>query len=161
MKSDDNGGMTAQEHGSGYGPSKWQWVSDQVAEYEASGGERANTLLDTGIAIIVMTTQGHKSGLIRKVPLMRVELEGEYAIIASKGGARENPGWFHNLVADPNVRIQDGPAALDFVVRPVTGTERDEWFARGVDIYPPYADYQVSATEHGREIPVFVATRMD
>ena len=91
-----------------YGPSKWGWVATQVEEFEASGGKRANTLLDTGLAIIVMTTVGHKSGLIRKVPLMRVEQGGEYAIIASKGGAGEHPGWYHNLVADPNVKIQDG-----------------------------------------------------
>jgi len=143
---------------SAYGPSTWQWVADQVAEYEASGGTSAGTLLDTGIPIIVMTTRGHKTGLIRKVPLMRVEHDGEYAIIASKAGAPEHPGWYHNLVADPKVSIQDGPEALDFVVRPVSGPERDKWFTRGVAVYPPYADYQISADEHDREIPVFVAT---
>jgi len=143
-----------------YGPSKWQWVADQVTEYEASGGELANTLLDTGIPIIVISTIGHKSGLIRKVPLMRVEHDGRYGIIASKAGAPKHPGWFHNLVADPHIKIQDGAVAVDFVVEQVSGPERDEWYARGVAVYPPYADYQVSASEHGREIPVFVATPM-
>jgi len=141
-----------------YGPSKWGWVATQVEEFEASGGMRANTLLDTGLAIIVMTTVGHKSGLIRKVPLMRVEQGGEYAIIASKGGAGEHPGWYHNLVADPNVKIQDGADRGNFTVRQVSGDERAEWFERGVAAYPPYADYVVSAAEHDREIPVFVAT---
>ncbi len=141
-----------------YGPSKWQWVADQVAEYEASGGSKANTLLDTGIPIIVITTIGHRSGLVRKVPLMRVEHDGEYALIASKGGAAEHPGWFHNLLADPSIKLQDGSEAIDYKVRRVHGPERDEWYARGVDVYPPYADYRVSASKHGREIPVFVAT---
>jgi len=142
-----------------YGPSKWQWVADQVTEYETSGGAAANTLLDTGIPIIVITTIGHKSGLVRKVPLMRVEHGGEYAIIASKGGAAEHPGWFHNLMADPSIKLQDGPEALDFTVRRVDGSERNKWYSRGVAVYPPYADYEVSASGHGRQIPVFVASR--
>ena len=96
-----------------YEPSTWQWVADQAAAYEASGGTEANTLRDTGIPIIVMTTVGHKTGKVRKVPLMRVEHEGEYAIIASKGGAPAHPGWYHNLVADPHVMIQDGPEPFD------------------------------------------------
>ena len=92
-----------------YGASTWDWVAEQVEAYEASGGAEANTLRDTGIPIIVMTTIGHKSGLVRKVPLMRVEHEGSYALIASKGGAPANPGWYHNLVANPTVLVQDGP----------------------------------------------------
>ena len=141
-----------------YEPSSWGWVADQVAEYEASGGERANTLMDTGIPIIVMTTVGHKTGKIRKVPLMRVEHGGEYAIIASKAGMPNHPGWYHNLVADSNVSIQDGPEPRSFTVRELDGDERAEWYARGVAVYPDYADYEVSAAEHGRVIPVFVAT---
>jgi deazaflavin-dependent oxidoreductase (nitroreductase family) len=142
----------------GYGPSSWDWVAEQVTEYEASGGERANTLMDTGLPIIVMTTVGHKSGLVRKVPLMRVEHDGEYAVIASKAGMPTHPGWFHNLVADPNVTIQDGADAVAFRVREVAGDERAQWYARGVEAYPPYADYEVSAAEHDRVIPVFVAS---
>jgi deazaflavin-dependent oxidoreductase (nitroreductase family) len=141
-----------------YGPSSWEWVADQVRDYEASGGAEANTLMDTGLPIIVVTTMGHKSGLVRKVPLMQVEHEGEYAIIASKAGMPHHPGWYHNLVADPNVAIQDGAEAKPFTVREVQGEERDAWYARGVAAYPPYADYQVSATEFGRTIPVFVAS---
>ena len=141
-----------------YEPSTWGWVADQVAEYEASGGERANTLMDTGIPIIVMTTVGHKSGKIRKVPLMRVEHEGEYALVASKAGMPDHPAWYANLLADANVKVQDGPEPGDYTVREVGGDERDEWYARGVSVYPDYADYEVSAAEHGRVIPVFVAT---
>ena len=141
-----------------YVPSTWQWVADQVEEYEASGGTRANTLRDTGIPIIVMTTVGHKTGAVRKVPLMRVEHDGEYAIIASKGGAPSHPGWYHNLVADSNVQIQDGPAPDDYTVRLVTGDERAAWYARGEAVFPPYTEDAEKAGAADREIPVFVAT---
>lgn len=141
-----------------YVPSTWQWVADQVEEYEASGGTRANTLRDTGIPIIVMTTVGHRTGAVRKVPLMRVEHDGEYAIIASKGGAPAHPGWYHNLVADQNVQIQDGPAPGPYTVRLVTGDERAEWYTRGEAVFPPYTEYAQKAAEANREIPVFVAT---
>jgi deazaflavin-dependent oxidoreductase (nitroreductase family) len=141
-----------------YEPSPWEWVADQVAEYEASGGERANTLADTGIPIIVVTTMGHKSGKTRKFPLMRVEHAGDYALIASKGGNPTHPGWYYNLMAERIVAIQDGPAPVDYEVREVSGDERAEWYARGTAVYPPYEEYQVAATGHGREIPVFVAT---
>jgi deazaflavin-dependent oxidoreductase (nitroreductase family) len=140
-----------------YEPSKWDWVADQAAAYEASGGTEANTLRDTGMPIIVMTCRGHKSGKIRKVPLMRVEHEGEYAIIASKGGRPENPGWYHNIVADPNVLIQDGPEPFETTLRLVDGEERAAWWERAVAAYPPYADYEVSAAEHDRVIPVFIS----
>ena len=140
-----------------YEASTWDWVAEQVAEYEASGGERANTLMETGIPIIVTTMVGHKSGKIRKVPLMRVEHNGEYALIASKGGMPEHPGWYHNVTADPNIKVQDGPEPRDYTVREVTGDERDEWYARGVAVYPDYADYEVSAAEHDRVIPVLIA----
>ncbi len=142
-----------------YAPSTWDWVAEQVAEYEASGGSRANTLLDTGIPIIVMTTVGHKTGKVRKVPLMRVEHDGEYEIVASKAGMPHHPGWYHNLVADPNVTIQDGSEPLDYTVRRIEGDERAVWWDRGVSVYPPYAEYALSAGEVGRVIPVFVASR--
>jgi len=137
----------------------WKWAIDQATEYEASGGTRGNTLFDTGIPIIVMTTVGHKTGKIRKVPLMRVEHDGAYGIIASKGGNATHPGWFHNLMADSKVTIQDGPEPLPFEVRLLSGSERAEWFDRGAAVYPPYREYEVAATQHDREIPVFVATR--
>ena len=140
-----------------YEPSPAQWVRDQVAEYESSGGTRANTLRDTGQPIVIFTTRGKRSGKVRKTPVMRVEHEGEYALVASKGGAPENPVWYYNLVAYPNdVMLQDGPEPFDVVVRQISGDERARWWARAVLAFPPYAEYQVKTT---REIPVFVASR--
>ncbi len=141
-----------------YEPSTWGWVSDQVAKYEASGGTEANTLMDTGMPIIVTTMMGHKSGKVRKVPLMRVEHEGEYALIASKGGAPAHPGWYYNLLETDEIELQDGPAPGVYTIREVDGDERAVWYARGEAVYPPYTDYAVSATEAGRTIPVFVAS---
>src|SRR6201996_2434863 len=116
-----------------YEPSTWEGVRDQVAEYEASGGKRANMLADTDMPIIVVTTRGAKSGKLRKNPVMRVEHGGEYALVASKGGAPENPEWFHNLVAHPDeVTIQDGPAPFAVTVRQVDGDEKASWWARAV-----------------------------
>jgi F420H(2)-dependent quinone reductase len=138
-----------------YVPSPQQWVRDQVETYERTGGREANTLFDTGMPIIVVTTRGHRTGAIRKIPLMRVEHDGEYALVGSQGGAPKDPVWVHNLRADPTgVMVQDGPEPWDAEVREVTGQERDEWWERAVAAYPPYADYQ-AATE--RQIPVFVA----
>jgi deazaflavin-dependent oxidoreductase (nitroreductase family) len=138
-----------------YVPSPSQSVRDQVAAYEASGGREANTLLDTGLPIIIVTTRGNKSGTIRKTALMRVEHDGEYALVASMGGAPKNPVWYYNLVADPTaVAIQDGPEPFDAVVRQVSGDEYAQWWERAVAAYPPYAEYQ-ERTE--RLIPVFMA----
>ena len=140
-----------------YEPSPHKWVRDQVAEYEASDGERANTLGDTGLPIVVVTTRGNKTGKLRKTPLMRVEHDGEYALVASQGGAPTHPVWFHNLKADPEaVTIQDGPEPFDVSVREVSGDERAAWWERAVAAYPPYAEYQEKTD---REIPVFVARR--
>lgn len=136
-----------------YGPSTWEWVADQAAEYEASNGRQANTLRDTGLPIIVMTTVGHKTGLVRKVPLMKVEHEGIYAIVASKGGAVNHPGWYHNLLADPTVLIQDGPEPFETTVRLANGGERAEWWDRSVAAFSPYAEYQEKTD---REIPLFL-----
>ena len=139
-----------------YEPSSWDWVREQVEEYEASGGTRANTLRDTGLPVVIITTRGHKSGKIRKFPLMRVEHDGEYALVASMGGAPKNPQWYGNLVADPGaLMIQDGPEPRDYVAREVDGDERAEWWERAVAAYPPYAEYQEKTD---RVIPVFVAT---
>ncbi len=140
-----------------YEPSPAQWVREQVEEYERSGGQRANTLRDTGLPVVIVTTRGHRTGKIRKFALMRVEHEGQYALVASKGGAPEHPEWYHNLKAGPTaVMVQDGPQAHDFVVREVTGEERDLWWERAVAAYPPYAEYQQRTS---RVIPVLVATR--
>jgi deazaflavin-dependent oxidoreductase (nitroreductase family) len=140
-----------------YEPSPSGWVRDQVEAYEASGGQKANTLLDTGLPIIIVTTRGNKSGKIRKTPLMRVEHDGEYALVASQGGAPKHPVWYWNLKADPTaVMIQDGPEPFAAVVREVEGDERAAWWERAVAAYPPYADYQVK-TE--RQIPLLVARR--
>jgi deazaflavin-dependent oxidoreductase (nitroreductase family) len=140
-----------------YEPSPAQWVRDQVAQYENSGGARANTLLDTGLPIIIVTTRGNRSGKVRKTPVMRVEHDGEYALVASKGGAPDNPVWYNNLLAHPDdVMLQDGNEPFDVVVRRVSGDERARWWDRAVQAYPPYAEYQVKTS---REIPVFVASR--
>ncbi len=140
-----------------YEPSPWEWVRTQVETYERTGGREANTLLDTGLPIVIVTTRGKRSGKLRKTPLMRVEHDGEYALVASMGGAPKHPVWYHNLKADPDaVTIQDGPEPFDATVREVTGEERDVWWRRAVDAYPPYAEYQ---DKTDRTIPVFVATR--
>jgi deazaflavin-dependent oxidoreductase (nitroreductase family) len=140
-----------------YVPSTAKWVRDQVAEYEASGGQRANTLGDTGLPVIIVTSRGSKSGKIRKWALMRVEYDGEYALVASKGGAPEHPVWYYNLQADPDaVMIQDGPEPFDAHVRELSGEERARWWERAVKAYPPYAEYQEKTD---RQIPVFLATR--
>lgn len=140
-----------------YVPSTSQWVRDQVEAYEASGGQQANTLGDTGLAVIIVSSVGNKSGKVRKTPLMRVEHDGEYALIASMGGAPKHPVWYFNLKADPEaVQIQDGFQPFDVQVRELSGEERAIWWERAVLAFPPYADYQ-ERTE--RLIPVFVASR--
>jgi deazaflavin-dependent oxidoreductase (nitroreductase family) len=147
-------GMTLQGE---YVPSPAQWVREQVETYERTGGQQANTLLDTGLPVIIVTMRGNKSGKVRKVALMRVAHNGEYALVASKGGAPEHPVWYYNLKATPDeVTIQDGPEPFAAEVREVTGEERAAWWERAVAAYPPYAEYQ---TKTDREIPVFVAAR--
>lgn len=138
-----------------YAPSTSSWARKQAEEFEATDGAKANTL--RGRPIIVLTTLGVKSGKLRKTALMRVEHDGEYALVASMGGAPTHPVWYHNLTADPTaVMIQDGPEPFDAVVREVTGDERAAWWERAVAAYPPYAEYQ-QKTE--RLIPVLVASR--
>jgi len=139
-----------------YEPSALGWVRDQVEAYEASGGTQANTLRDTGIPVIIVTMRGAKSGKVRKIALMRVEHDGDYALVASYGGAPSHPVWYHNLVADPDaVQVQDGPAPFDVTVREVTGDERAAWWDRAVAVFPNYAEYQAKT---GRQIPVLVAS---
>jgi F420H(2)-dependent quinone reductase len=140
-----------------YAPSPSQWVRDQVEEYESSGGTRGTTLRDTGLPVVIMTMKGNKSGKIRKVPVMRVEHDGEYLLVASMGGAPTNPVWYYNLVADPgNISLQDGPDKFDVTVRELEGDERAQWWERAVAAFSPYAEYQ-RKTE--RRIPVLLATR--
>jgi deazaflavin-dependent oxidoreductase (nitroreductase family) len=134
-----------------YEPSPAQWVRDQVDLYERSGGTEGTTL--RGLPVIVLTTRGAKSGKIRKSPLMRVEHDGRYAAVASLGGAPQHPVWYHNVVADPHVELQDGPVKQDMTAREVTGDEKAEWWARAVAAFGDYADYQ---RKTDREIPVFV-----
>jgi F420H(2)-dependent quinone reductase len=139
-----------------YEPSPAQWVRDQVELYERTGGAEGNTLRETGLPIIVVTTLGVKSGKIRKIPLMRVEHNGDYALVASKGGAPAHPVWYYNLKDNSGpIEIQDGPAPAEYDVREVSGDERATWWERAVAAYPPYAEYQAK-TE--REIPVFIAS---
>jgi len=140
-----------------YEPSPWEWVRTQVERYEASGGREANTLLDTGMPVIIVTTRGNKSRKLRKTALMRVEHDGEYLLVASMGGAPKNPVWYYNLEADPDaVTIQDGPEPFDATVRELHGDDRTEWWDRAVAAYPPYAEYQEKTD---RIIPIFVASR--
>jgi len=139
-----------------YVPSAAQWVRDQVEAYERSGGQQANTLRETGLPIVVVTMRGNKTGKVRKIALMRVEHNGEYALVASKGGAPKHPVWYNNLLANPEeVTIQDGAEPFAVRVREMIGQERVEWWERAVKAYPPYAEYQTRTT---REIPVFLAT---
>jgi len=148
--------MTAMSLDGEYEPSSWDWVRQQVATYEGSAGIEGTTLLDSGLPVVIVTMRGRQSGKIRKAPVMRVEHDGRYAIVASKGGDPHHPGWYHNLRADPeHVRLQDGPQVFDVTVRELDGEERREWWDRAVAAYPPYAEYQ-AATE--RRIPVLLAT---
>ena len=140
-----------------YEPSTWDWVREQVEAYERSGGTEGNTLLDTGLPIVVVTSRGAQSGKLRKNPVMRVEHEGQYALVASKGGDPANPAWYANTVADPVVEIQDGPMPLEYAVRELEGEERNLWWERAVAAYPPYAEYQENTS---RVIPVLLATRL-
>ncbi|MFE0876362.1 nitroreductase family deazaflavin-dependent oxidoreductase [Streptomyces smyrnaeus] len=134
-----------------YEPSPEQWVRDQVELYERSGGTEGTTM--RGMPVVVLTTKGAKSGKVRKTPLMRVEHGGKYAVVASLGGAPTHPVWYHNVVADPRVELQDGPVRQDMTAREVTGEEKAVWWKRAVEAYPDYADYQ---RKTDREIPVLV-----
>jgi deazaflavin-dependent oxidoreductase (nitroreductase family) len=140
-----------------YVPSPADWVRDQVDAYERTGGREANTLRDTGLPVVIVTMRGNRSGNVRKVALMRVEHDGEYALVASKGGAPTHPVWYYNLNGHPDeVAVQDGPEPFDAQVRELSGAERAEWWRRAVAAYPPYAEYQEKTD---REIPVFLASR--
>jgi F420H(2)-dependent quinone reductase len=138
-----------------YEPSTAKWVRDQVERYERTGGREANTLRDTGLPVVIFTTRGARSGTLRKIPLMRVEHDGNYAMVASQGGASKHPSWYFNLTADPTaLTVQDGPETVDAVARELSGDERETWWRRAVQAYPPYASYQ---RRTNRLIPVFLA----
>lgn len=139
-----------------YAPSTSEWARAQAEAYERSGGAEAGDL--RGIPIIVLTSVGAKSGKLRKTPLMRVEHDGEYAIVASKGGAPAHPVWYYNLLADPHVELQDGAVRRDYTARELSGDERAIWWDRAVAAYADYADYQ---TRTDRLIPVFLLTPIE
>ena len=139
-----------------YVPSPAQWVREQVEEYEGSGGTSGTTM--RGMPVIIVTTRGARSGKVRKVPLMRVEHDGEYAAVASQGGAPKNPTWYLNLVADPHVEVRDGTVSRAMTAREITGEEKAIWWERCVAAFPDYAGYQAKTD---REIPVFVLTPTD
>lgn len=134
-----------------YAPSSQQWVRDQVEEYEGSGGTKGTTL--KGVPVVVVTSMGATSGKLRKNPVMRVEHDGRYAAVASKGGAPAHPDWYRNLVAHPLVEVQDETTKGDYLARLLQGEEREQWWQRAVEVWPDYAEYQ---TKTDREIPLFV-----
>jgi deazaflavin-dependent oxidoreductase (nitroreductase family) len=139
-----------------YEPSAASWAREQVEQYESSGGTQGTEL--NGKPVIILTSIGARSGKVRKTPLMRIEHDGEYAVVASQGGAPKHPVWYYNLVADPHVELQDGPVKRDYQAREAQGAEREEWWQRAVAAWPDYAEYQTKTT---RVIPVFVLTPTD
>ena len=136
-----------------YEPSAASWARDQVELYERSGGTQGTEL--SGRPVIILTSVGAQTGKIRKTPLMRVERDGEYAVVASLGGAPKNPVWYYHLTANPHVELQDGAVKKDYQAREVSGAERAAWWERAVATWPDYASYAERTT---RTIPVFVLT---
>jgi F420H(2)-dependent quinone reductase len=127
------------------------WVRDQTEKIFETGTTESVDI--KGSPVILLTTRGVKSGKLRKVPLMRVEHDGNYAIVASLGGAPKHPVWYHNVKAESHVELQDGTETNDYRAREVTGEEKAVWWERAVAAYPDYADYQLKTD---RQIPVFV-----
>jgi deazaflavin-dependent oxidoreductase (nitroreductase family) len=138
-----------------YVPTTHDQVRAQVEEYEASGGTRGTTV--EGFPVVLLTTMGVKSGKLRKSPVMRVEHEGVYAAVASRGGEPRHPDWYFNIKANPHLELQDGPVKRDMLARETEGDERELWWERAVTAYPQYAEYQRMTT---RQIPVFVLERL-
>jgi deazaflavin-dependent oxidoreductase (nitroreductase family) len=139
-----------------YAPSTSGWARVQAELVEATNGAEGGEM--KGMPVIVLTSVGAKTGMLRKTALMRVEHEGEYAVVASLGGAPKHPVWYFNLVKNPHVELQDGAEKTDYVAREVTGAEKAVWWDRAVAAYPPYADYQKSTD---RQIPVFVLSQQE
>jgi len=136
-----------------YEPSTSDWARENAELYMSSGGTAGTEL--KGKPVILLTTVGAKTGKLRKTPLMRVEYDGHYAVVASLGGAPKNPVWYHNIVAHPRVELQDGTQMGEYEAREVSGDEKATWWERAVAVWPDYADYQCKTD---REIPVFVLT---
>ena len=136
-----------------YEPSSFDFAASQVETIEGSGGTEGT--LNQGKPVVVLTTVGAKSGKLRKAPLMRVEHDGEYAVVASLGGAPKHPVWYYNLTANPHVELQDGPDKRDYQAREVHGDEYDVWFDRAAEAWPDYREYQKKTT---RKMPIFVLT---
>jgi F420H(2)-dependent quinone reductase len=136
-----------------YEPSTSDWARENAEEYMASGGSEGTEL--KGRPVILLTSIGAKTGKIRKTPLMRVEHGGEYAVVASLGGAPKNPVWYYNIKANPQVELQDGTESKDYEAREVFGDEKAQWWERAIAAWPDYAEYQ---TKTDRQIPVFVLT---
>ncbi len=134
-----------------YEPSPSQWVRDQVELYENSNGTEGTTL--RGVPVIIVTTRGVRSGKLRKVPLMRIEHNGNYLAVASQGGSLKNPVWYFNLLADPEVEVRDHDTVVDRRARELTGEEKAAWWKRATTVWPDYDAYQAKTD---REIPVFV-----
>ena len=141
-----------------YVPSKADWVREQVERFEASDGAEANTLRDTGDPIVVITSIGAKTGYLRKNPVMRVEKDGKYVAIASKGGAPDQPEWYYNFLAHPEVQLQDRGAKRTYRARLLEGEEREPWWQYAVETWPTYASYQERTD---RQIPVFLLEPID
>ena len=141
-----------------YEPSAQQWVREQVELYERSGGTQGTTLRDTGLPVVIMTNRGVRSGKLRKTPVMRVEHDGRYLAVASQGGAPTHPAWYANLVAEPLVELQDGADVRDMRARELTGAEREQWWERAVQAFPPYAEYQRKTQ---RVIPLLLLEPVD
>ena len=140
-----------------YEPSPWEPIAQQVELFERTGGQEGNEL--EGKPCIILWSKGRHSGKVRKTPLMRVTDGGSYAVVASLGGAPQHPVWYHNLVANPNdVALQDGDQVRDYVAREVTGDEKATWWARAVEVWPSYDDYQAKTD---RVIPLFVLDPVD
>ncbi len=137
-----------------YAPGSSEWARTQAETYEATGGAEATEL--RGKPVIVLTSVGAKSGMLRKTALMRVEHDGAYAVVASRGGAPQHPVWYWNLVKNPHVELQDGAEKHDYLAREVTGEEKIGWWARAVEAWPDYAEYQKKTD---RQIPLFVLER--
>lgn len=138
-----------------YIPSTSQWVRDQIELYERTGGAEGNGLRGTDMKVIIVTMRGARTGAVRKIALMRVEHGGAYALVASKGGAPDNPDWYANLLASPNeVTVQDGPEPFAVRVREIDGAEYDEWWERSVRAFPQYSEYKAKTS---RRIPVLLA----
>lgn len=134
-----------------YATEKTPWVADQLAKIDAAGTTEAVGI--NGMDVVVFTIRGRKSGMLRRVPLMKVEKDGAYALVASKGGAPEHPAWYYNVTANPEVDVQDGSDTVSGRARELSGAEREEWWTRGVAAFPPYAEYQANTD---RQIPVLL-----